>query len=257
MDVCSALYQIEPYQGITNLILLYRMRYRGANCPNRIITVGNCIIHMSDTEIQSESGRQIKVVRLIEEYELGDIGDQLEHQWTIDSDDRMSLRDLADYFNQQLLAEAMADAGMQPLSGEIENVYRLLTADHISKADRTRIRRRLERKSIDVEQLDRDFVTYQAIRTYLKDHRGAEYATDDRPRTDVEVENFQRIRGRTVTVTEGKLDQLVNGDHITLGEFRVLVEINVFCEDCGSQYELIEVLEQGGCGCPRQTKSDE
>lgn len=211
---------------------------------------------MNETEIRSESGSQIKVVRLIEEYELGDIGERLEHQWTTDSDDRMSLRDLADYFNQQLLAEAMADVGMLPLSGEIENVYRLLTADDVGSADRTRTRRRLERKSIDVEQLDRDFVTYQAIRTYLKDHRGAEYATDDRPRTDVEVENFQRIRGRSVTVTEGKLEQLVSGDHITLGDFRVLVEINVLCEDCGSQYDVIELLEQGSCGCPGQVKSD-
>lgn len=212
---------------------------------------------MGDAEIQSDSGRRIKVVRLIEEYGLGDIGEQLEHRWTTDGDDRMSLRDLADYFNQQLLAESMADAGMQPLSGEIENVYRLLTAGDVGGADRTRARRRLEREDINVEQLERDFVTYQAIRTYLKDHRGAEYATDDRPRTDVEVENFQRIRGRTVTITEGKLEQLVNGDHITLGDFRVLVETNVFCEDCGSQYEVIELLEQGSCGCTRQAESAE
>jgi hypothetical protein len=71
---------------------------------------------MDKSEAQSESGRRTKVVRLIDEYELGDIGDRLEHRWTTDGDDRMSLRDLADYFNQQLLAAAMAEAGMQPLS---------------------------------------------------------------------------------------------------------------------------------------------
>lgn len=212
---------------------------------------------MSDTKSSNGPGRRIKVVRLIDEYELGDIGDRLEHRWTTDGDDRMSLRDLADYFNQQLLAAAMAEAGMQPLSGEVENAYRLLTADDVGSADRTRIRRRLEREEIDVERIERDFVTYQAIRTYLKKHRGAEHTTDDRPRTEVETENLQRIRGRTVTVTRGKLDQLVNGDHITLGDFRVLVEINVLCEDCGSQYDVVELLEHGGCDCAHRTDSDE
>jgi len=212
---------------------------------------------MDESEAQSKSGRRIKVVRLIDEYELGDIGDRLEHRWTTEGDDRMSLRDLADHFNQQLLAAAMADVGMQPLSGEVENNYRLLTADDIGSADRTRIRRRLEREGIDVEQLERDFVTYQAIRTYLKDHRGAEHTTDDRPRSDVEIENLQRIRGRTVSVTQGKLDQLVNGDHITLGEYQVFGEINVLCEDCGTQYDVIELLEQGGCECDGRDDSDE
>lgn len=204
---------------------------------------------MGDSE---SSNRRMKVVRLIEEYELGSIGAEMEHRWTADTEERMSLRKLADYFNQQLLEEAMTDAGMQPLSGEVENTYRLLTDDDVSGADRTRTRRRLEREGIDVETLERDFVTYQAIRTYLKDHRGAEHTTDDRPRTDVEAENMQRIRGRTLTVTEGKLEQLESGDHITLGDFRVFVDISVLCEDCGSQYEIGELLERGGCECDPQ-----
>ena len=201
---------------------------------------------MGNTE---SSSRRIKVVRLIEEYDLGSIGAELERRWTTDTDERMSLRDLANYFNQQLLEQAMTEAAMQPLSGEVENTYRLLTDADVSVADRTRTRRRLEREGIEIERLERDFVTYQAIRTYLKEYRGAEHATDDRPRTDVEAENMQRIRGRTLTVTEGKLEQLEKGDHITLGDFRVFADISVLCEDCESRYEIGELLERGGCDC--------
>ncbi|QZX99243.1 rod-determining factor RdfA [Halobaculum rubrum] len=201
---------------------------------------------MGDT---GSSGRRIKVVRLIEEYDLGSIGAELERRWTTDTDERMSLRDLADHFNRRLLEQAMTDAGMQPLPGEVENTYRLLTDADISVADRTRTRRRLEREDVGIERIERDFVTYQAIRTYLTEYRGAEHTTDDRPRTDVEAENMQRIRGRTLTVTEGKLDQLEKGDHITLGEPRVFVDISVLCEDCGSRYEIGELLERGGCDC--------
>ena len=60
---------------------------------------------------------------------------------------------------------------------------------------------------------------------------------------------MQRIRGRTLTVTEGKLEQLESRDHITLGNFRVFVDISVLCEDCGSQYEISDLLERCGCDC--------
>jgi hypothetical protein len=195
------------------------------------------------------SGRRTKVARLLDEYGFETLGAELERRWTAAGDDRMSLRDLADHFNQELLEAALSEAGVQPLDGEVENTYRLLTDDDVAAAHRTRARRRLAREGVDLEALQSDFVTYQAIRTYLKDVRGAERPTDDRPRTAIEVENVQRLRGRTLRVTEGKLEQLVDGDHITLGDFRVFAELNVLCEDCGSQYDVEELLQRGGCDC--------
>jgi len=203
----------------------------------------------SDTDGDDSSGRQIKVVRLIDEYDLGDIGAEMERRWTTTGDEQMSLRSLADFFNQQLLAEAMAASGMQPLTGEVETILDLLTSEDTSDAEQTRIRRRLEREDIDVEGLTDDFVTYQAIRTYLKEYRDAEYATDDRDRTVVELENIQKLRGRTATVMESKLEQLQNGDHIDLGEFSLFVDIGVLCSDCGRQFEVDELLERNGCDC--------
>lgn len=203
----------------------------------------------SDGTDRTSSGRRTKVARLLEEYELEGLGAELERRWTADGDERMSLRDLADYFNAEVLEASMADAGMQPLSGEADNVYHLLTGEDVTSADRTRTRRRLEREGVDVGALLSDFVTYQAIRTYLKRDRGAEHTTDDRDRTVVEAENIQRLRGRTVTVTEGKLDQLRRSDEIVLGNARVFVDVNVLCEDCGAQYEVDELLDRGGCDC--------
>lgn len=202
-----------------------------------------------DEASDSSSGRRTKVARLIDEYSLDSIGTEMENLWTRTDSERLSLRDLAEYFNQQLLAEAMAKAGVQPLDGEIENTYRLLSDDDVSSADRTRTRRRLERDGVDVETLLTDFVTYQAVRTYLKDHRGAEYTGDERARTVVETENIQRLQGRIETVVESKLQQLRNADNITLGKFRPFVEVSILCEDCGKQYEITELLEQGGCEC--------
>lgn len=199
------------------------------------------------------SGPQLKLVRLIDEYGMEGIGAELEQRWTADDEARASLRDLAADFNQQLLAAAMAEADMQPLDGEIENIYRLLTGDDVSEGERTRTRRRLEREGVDVERLLDDFVTYQAIRTYLTKHREAEYAGPDRDPTEGGTEHIQRLRGRTATVTESKLEQLRDTDDLVLGAFRTLVDITILCEDCGGQYEVGDLLERGGCDCAERT----
>lgn len=203
----------------------------------------------SENDAEGTSGRRPKVARLLDEYDLETLGTELERLWTTDTDERRSLRDLADYFNRRLLTVAMAEAGMQTLDGESENIYRLLTAGDVSDADRQRTRRRLEREGVDVDDLLEDFVTYQAIRTYLREYRGAEYTRSNEDRTVAEKTNIQRLRGRIAAVTEGKFEQLRDGGHVDLGEFRVLVDVAVVCEDCGTQYEASELLDRGACDC--------
>lgn len=202
---------------------------------------------MSDSG--TANGRRGKVVRLIDDRGLHEVGDRLERRWTAEGDERMSLRDLADEFNRELLRAAMGDAGMQPLDGDVENVYRLLTDDAVSGADRTRTERRLDREGIDVDRLRQEFVTYQAIRTYLKDHRGASYDPDTGDQVESEREHIQRLRGRVRTVTDSKLSQLRQNDEVDLGSFRTLVQVNVLCEDCGTRYDVETLLDDGGCDC--------
>jgi hypothetical protein len=201
----------------------------------------------SDAESSSGRGRRSKVARLIEEYDLEGIGAELERRWTA-TEDRSSLRELATMFNQRLLEHALESADVRPLDGEVANTYRLLT-DEESGADRTRIRRRLERDGLDVDSLESDFVTYQAIRTYLKKHRGAEYAPKETDPIEREITNVQQLRGRIDSVTAGKIDQLDRAGHLDIGQFRTLVDVQVVCEDCNSQFDAVELLERGGCNC--------
>lgn len=205
----------------------------------------------TDESGSTTGGRRSKVSRLIEEYDLHGLGAELEQLWTAE-EDRRSLRDLADYFNRELLSRALEEAEVQPLDGELQNTYRLLTDDGVSSAESTRIQRRLERDGVDVDTLLSDFVTYQAIRTYLKDHRGAEYTPKETDPLKRERTNFQKLRGRMVSVTEGKLEQLRESDQFTLGEFRTLVEIQIVCEDCNTQFEVLELLHRGGCHCTEE-----
>jgi hypothetical protein len=200
------------------------------------------------TETDQGRGRPSKVARLIDQYDLDGVGDDLERRWTADDpDERWSLRSLAVYFNQQLLERAVFDAGMQPLEGEIANLYRLLTDEDVSDADRTRATRQLEREGVDVDDLTDDFVSYQAVRTYLT-NRGAEYSVETDRIASVQT-TIQQLRNRTTTVVESKLDSVRSSDELTLGRFRVLVNVEVVCEDCSTQYDVGTLLDQGGCDC--------
>jgi len=195
-------------------------------------------------------GRPSKVVRLIEEYDLEGVGEELEHLWTADDpDERRSLRDLADYFNRRLLEVALSERNVQTVDGEGENIYRLLTDDDVSADDRIRMERRLERDGVDVDGIRSAFASYQAIRTYLTEHREVEYESQRTDRVESVDRSVQRLRSRTATVTEDKLTQLDAGDEITLGDAQVTVDVRVYCPDCDRQFEVGALLERGGCDC--------
>jgi hypothetical protein len=202
----------------------------------------------SDSADGTNAPGDTKVGRLIAEYGLHGLGDELERRWTGADGDRDSLRTLADVFNRRVLDHAMRDAGMDPLDGEVANAYRLLTDDDVSRGVETEVTARLDREGIDVGSLRSDFVTYQAVRTFLQDVRGATYEKDSGG-VEAARSTFARLVGRTTAVVERKLAQLRSAGDLTLGDFRVRTAVTVYCEDCETQYDVTTLLEAGGCEC--------
>lgn len=195
--------------------------------------------------------RSSKVARLIDEYELSGIGETLEQRWTA-TEDRSSLRDLAEYFNRQLLRAALDTADSGSLDGAIENLYRLLTADDVTRGVREQARNRLERDGVDPAKLEDNFVTYQSIRTYLKNYRDASPpTTGESPEDRIERKRstIQRLGARLSDVTEQSLRGLASASVITLGEFDVIVTVRVHCTTCGTQQSVSNLLDNRGCNC--------
>ncbi|PSP76766.1 hypothetical protein BRC86_00400 [Halobacteriales archaeon QS_3_64_16] len=198
-----------------------------------------------------------KVGRLIEEYDLSDMDGRLIDSWTGKNEERHSLRELADQFNRELLRAAMAAAGTSSLDGEVANTYRLLTAEDVSTGVRTQAESSLERDGIDPEALRGDFVSHQAIHTYLTKDRGverpAEPATHDR--VERAESTIRRLTSRLVAVAEKRLRSLRDAGTITLGTVSVLVDVRVVCEDCGTHTDVHTLLEERGCECDSDARS--
>lgn len=198
---------------------------------------------MSDTQ-QSDS----KVARVIQSYDLDGLGDHLEDEWTGATGERTSLRDLADIFNREVLEAALRSVGESPIQHDIESTYRILTDDDVSSADKLRKERELGRVGIDVEDLRSDFVTHQAIYTYLTDYRDAKLENQS-PDPEQKVETLKRLKGRTAAVAKSTLDELISAEEVSERDYMVVVEARTVCEDCGTAYPLVDLIQQKGCDC--------
>lgn len=196
-----------------------------------------------------DRSRRSKIGRLIADYDLDGLGQTLEDRWTGRAGEKHSLRDLADFFNRRLLRAALEEAGQRPLDGEVENFYRLLTAEEVSGGMRTEARTSLERAGVDVETLEKEFVSHQAVHTYLTKYRGASHDADDADQLEKDAQTIRRLTSRTATVTESTLERLRDTDRVTLGDFDVLVDVRVLCADCGAAADVSELLDAGGCEC--------
>jgi len=193
-----------------------------------------------------DSGPRSKVARLIESYDLAPIGDDLETAWLGEGQERKSLRDLADRFNRALVLAAIRDAGMDVVDGEARNYYRLLTDDDVTAGTRVEARNRLSGAGVDVDSLEEQFVSYQSIRHYLTEVRGASY---ERTGSDDERTVLERLQSRVERVVGDTVDRLSGSDRLAIGEYRVFVSVDVLCQDCGGQYSVGELLQRGHCDC--------
>ncbi|WP_394348817.1 rod-determining factor RdfA [Halobellus captivus] len=200
---------------------------------------------------ESGPGPRGKVERLLEKYSLEEFGDYLLDRWTAeDAGERLSLRELAREFNIRLLEVRLREVDLEPIEATLEGYYDSLTGDGVSSGVQTQVRRTLAQSGVDVQELTDEFVSRQAIHTYLTKTRGGKQPASDASISTAGVkETVERLRSRIREVSTGRLVRLQNAGEITLGEFRVTVDIQVYCSDCGTQQSMTDLLSQKGCNC--------
>lgn len=198
----------------------------------------------------SRADSNSKVARVIREYGLDTIGDELEDQWTRENN-RMSLRELADYFNEELLSYLLDENTTRVLDEEASYYYHILTEEEVSSGTRVEVENRLAQHDIDVEQLKDDFVSRQALHTYLTKEREASYQQQEltaSERTESRIETVGRLQTRLVSVAERALSEFRQAGLLSNQDADVRVLVQVECTDCHKQYPFSEFLRDG-CDC--------
>ena len=192
-----------------------------------------------------------KVGDVAQRYDIEDVASELAALWTDEGENRHSLRELADYFNRQVLRTAMVDADMNPLEGETENLYRLLTEDDSGSGNRIEAERRLEFEDVPVEELRDDFVTHQTVYRHLKNCLHEEYDHEIEPeeRLERDIQQIESFQNRIRVVVEEMVRRLRDADVFPIASPRVSVDIRIFCEDCNTLYSPGDLLTAEGCDC--------
>lgn len=190
--------------------------------------------------------RNYKVGRVLEEYDLPELDANLEGMWLDGTSERsFSLRELSEYINKRLLQTAMEWAGIDPIDGETDETYRLLKSSDIDEDARRKAIHRLEREGVDVEQLNQDFVTHQAVHTYLTEFRNVERDSRHSNATNT----VERLQGELSSVTAETLESVRDDGEIVLGNFDLEIVVQVRCVDCGETVTLDQLFHDGGCHC--------
>ncbi len=202
---------------------------------------------MPEDDANATRGRPSKVKQAIDTYGLDGLGAELEAAWTA-GEDRMSLRELADLVNRRIVESALTSTEQTGLPGEVATVYAALAGEADGATTRD-VHTRLEQRGIDPDTLEADLVSYQAVRTYLNGVRGVEYERESVDAIGATRDRIDGLRGRLRAVTNGELEDLAAQDEIAVGNTRVMVQVQVYCQDCGRQYSVDELLDQGGCDC--------
>lgn len=205
---------------------------------------------MTDSESGAGSGETscCKLGRVARQYGIEDVEGELVDLWQRE-DDRYSLRELAEYFNEELVREAMEDHGLMPLQGEPEHIYHLLTDGDVSGGMKAQLRNRLEQNGIDPDRLTADTVSYQTVNRHFKQCLDLSFESRESTSPKERIDSVTAMARRTELVAQQTVEQLQYADDVTLGEFDVTVTVGLTCTDCNRDLRLHELVERGGCDC--------
>lgn len=188
-----------------------------------------------------------KVARCIDKYDLPEMGPTLEARWTGESGERTSLRDLAEIFNRTLVEAALRDVDTLPLSVDVGGIYEALRRG--SRTERLRAERRLEREGVDAEALTADFVSHQAVHTYLRRNREASPPASTTNTVENRIQTIEKLEGRVAAVAEAAVSGVPAAEDADTPAYEVLVDVKGVCTACGETYAVRDLLTRGGCRC--------
>lgn len=192
-----------------------------------------------------ESGGGCKVDRVSREYGLDEIDEVLKDRQA----DGTSLRDLETQYNQRILESALEEAGVDVLQGEVENLYQLLTGDDVSAGMRVEARSRLDRHDIDPKTIRDDFVSYQTIRTHLRECLEVDTKRESTVTPMGAKNTVFKLISRTESVTKRTIERLRSSGHLQVGTVDVTLSLRIACTDCGEEYTFSRLVERGRCSC--------
>lgn len=192
-----------------------------------------------------------KVGNKIEKYGLKHLNEEIRRR---KEEEGASLRELEAYFNKRILESALKEKSEFPLDS-IDEIYRTLTDEDVSSGQQVEYRNRLEQSGIDIDQVERDFVTYQTMRKHLRESLELDTSRQHDINLTKSETKIQRLLSRCEAVISQTINQLRKNDKLATDEMEILISVTTTCKKCGGSYQIWELFDKGGCQCREQSKN--
>lgn len=185
-----------------------------------------------------------KVGRTAEKHGLEEL-DEVLHERRADG---ASLRRLETVVNEAVLRAALEGTDTDVFR-DAAAVYRNLTGANASAGVRTETEAWLSRVGVDPDELDGDFVSYQTVRSHLRDCLGVDTARDHSLSVADAEGTIEWARSRSEGIIRRTVERLDDTDGFASGSVDVTHVVRVSCTDCGASYPAERFLDRGGCDC--------
>lgn len=185
-----------------------------------------------------------KLGRAIDTYGLPEFNERLRDRRA----EGASLRRLETVVNTAILRRALTSADREVI-GDPGSIYETLTGEDVSAGERTAAAERLTRAGVDVEALREDFVSYQTVRTHLKECLDVDTARSEPLSPEDAQGTIQWARSRSEGIVERTLERLEDSEGFEAGDIDVSHVVRVSCERCGASHPVETFVDRGGCDC--------
>lgn len=215
-------------------------------------------------ENETHSTCLCKIGRKIDKYGFDELNQELiQKRNTNDA----SLRDLANYVNQRILAAALSDAGVDStdtlydaISGDemTTELYESLTSDDTPTERVARLRTRLTQLGVDIDTVESDWVTHPTVRSHLRECLDIDTARSANLTADDARDTIEWARTQCVNIVGQTFTRLRNAGILSTGSLNVTLTVQVTCTNCGDTYRPGQILNRRTCSCSSAgTKSPE
>ena len=182
------------------------------------------------------------------EFDKAEMDDTLVAKWRgEDGHDELSINDLEDWFNKQLLKLVYQEQGRPDPEYKIDAEYEVLADDEIPEHKRAELVSELEANGIDVESLTDDFVSYSTIYRHFQECIDAEKGADeDSADTEWERDGLDLARENFRDRVTNSLRALSNKNRLAGYEDSELeFSAHLRCDHCPTRVPIETAVEQG------------
>ncbi|MFB6206347.1 MAG: rod-determining factor RdfA [Haloglomus sp.] len=189
-----------------------------------------------------------KVCRVLDEWELQDLEEELLARWQGDPGERMGYRTLADWLNVTLLRREMSRAGLTTVGGVAALRYEQLTGEERTSAD---LEGFFRHEGVSIDDVKRDFVSYGVVRTHLKECLDADREPRESSTAAWTAESVAHTRRHAESKVKSAVQAAVNAGRLEVdGSPELTVSFELTCPACSTTVPVEEALEgDWACDC--------